>query len=233
MKENEIERLFKEGLNPFGMEIKKEQLRAFLIYLKELQEWNKKFNLTSIIRDEDIVIKHFIDSMTCILCFPPAKATLDSLKNLKSYTVLDIGSGAGFPGLPLKIYSSGIKLTLLDASRKKTFFLNHICKKLQLEDVLIVQNRAEICGRDANYREKYDIVVSRATGKLSTLVEYCLPFVKIDGIMIAQKGQDIKEELSGARKAIELLGGEIEEVRKINIESGLPQAEKRSLVIIK
>lgn len=235
----DIESLFKEGLSSLGLEIKEEKLRDFLIYLKELKEWNKRLNLTSITCEEDIVVKHFIDSLSCVLCFPyilaqKIRKDLNLSKRLnkfKPYIVLDVGSGAGFPGLPLKIYASGIKLTLLDSSRKKILFLNHICKKLQLKDVLIVQNRAEVCGRDPKYREKYEIVVSRAVGKLSFLVEYCLPFVKIDGIMIAQKGQDVKEELAEAEKAINLLGGRVKEVKRISLKSKRLEL-KRSLIVI-
>ncbi|MCK4533602.1 16S rRNA (guanine(527)-N(7))-methyltransferase RsmG [bacterium] len=234
-----IENLFKEGLSSLGIKINPGQLNAFLIYLEELKKWNKQFNLTSIVQDEDIIFKHFIDSLTCFCCFSsflPQKTEKDVglINNTdlwKTCRVLDIGSGAGFPGLPLKICVPEIKLTLLESSRKKTLFLKHICEKLQLKDVLILYNRAEICAKDLQYREKYEIVVSRAVGKLSFLVEYCLPFVKVNGIIIAQKGPAIEKELNEAEKAINLLGGKVKEIKKIALK--FEEIElKRNLVVI-
>ncbi len=234
-----IENLFKEGLSSLGIKINPGQLNSFLIYLEELKKWNEQFNLTAIVQDEDIIFKHFIDSLSCFLCFPHLLsrktekdfALINDTDLWKTCGVLDVGSGAGFPGLPLKICVPKINLTLLESSRKKTLFLKHICEKLQLRDVLILYNRAEICGRDLQYREKYEIVISRAVGKLSFLVEYCLPFVKVNGIMIAQKGPVVKKELNEAEKAINLLGGKVKDVKKINLK--LKKIElKRSLVVI-
>ncbi len=234
-----IENLFKEGLRSLGIKISFQQLNCFLLYLEELKKWNKQFNLTAIVQDEDIIFKHFIDSLSCFLCFPhllSRKTEKDvGLINdpdlRKTCGVLDVGSGAGFPGLPLKICFPEINLTLLESSRKKTLFLKHICKKLQLRDVLILYNRAEICGRDLQYREKYEIVVSRAVGKLSFLVEYCLPFVKLNGIMIAQKGPVVEKELNEAEKAINLLGGKVKEIKKIDLKFEKIEL-KRNLVVI-
>ena len=234
-----IENLLKEGLGSLGIKISFEQLNNFLVYLEELKSWNKQFNLTAIVQDEDIIFKHFVDSLTCFLCFSsflPQKTEEDfGLINdtdlWKTCRVLDVGSGAGFPGLPLKICVPKIKLTLLESSRKKTLFLKHICKKLQLRDVLVIHSRAEICGRELKYREKYEIVISRAVGKLSFLVEYCLPFVKVNGIMIAQKGPAVEKELNEAEKAINLLGGKVKEIKEINLK--LKKVEfKRNLVVI-
>ncbi len=234
-----IENLFKSGLGPLGIEIETEQLNNFLIYLEQLKEWNNQFNLTSIVQEKDIIIKHFIDSLTCFLCFPNifkqrfGKGFILSPSSnlLKDWKIMDVGSGAGFPGLPLKICVPEIKLTLLESSRKKALFLKHICKKLQLRDVLVLYNRAEICGRDLQYREKYEIVVSRAVGKLSFLAEYCLPFVKVNGIMIAQKGPAVEEELKGAEKAINILGGKIKEIKEIDLKFEKIEL-KRNLVVI-
>jgi 16S rRNA (guanine527-N7)-methyltransferase len=190
--------------------------RVFEIYLKELLEWNKKFNLTSITDPEEIKIKHFEDSLSI----------LPSL-HLKDQSVIDVGTGAGFPGIPLKIVCPEIRLTLLEATRKKVEFLKHIVSILNLQEVEIIWGRAEeiIKGK----RESFDLALSRAVAKLNVLCELCLPFVKINGMFIAFKEEKIEEEIKEAKAALETLGGRLKEVKKIK----LPNSEIiRSLVVI-
>ncbi|MDH5174661.1 MAG: 16S rRNA (guanine(527)-N(7))-methyltransferase RsmG [Elusimicrobiota bacterium] len=189
-----------------GVELACDQVEKFLLFLRELKRWNKKFNLTAINDEEEILVKHFIDSLSCLLGVP-------SKIYQKIRKIIDIGSGAGFPGIPLKIYEPKFDLTLLEATRKKVEFLQHISRKLGFERSLeVIHGRAEEYGRNGEYREKYDLAVSRAVSDLAILAEYCLPFVKIGGIFISQKGRDIAGELQKAGKAIVVLGGRIKKV---------------------
>jgi 16S rRNA (guanine527-N7)-methyltransferase len=183
---------------------------SFDIYLRELVEWNKKFNLTSITEPAAIRLKHFADSLLLL----PAIQLSDQM-------VVDIGAGAGFPGLPLKIACPGLKLTLVEATKKKVAFLEHIIKILGLKDTQAVWARAEEYA--LKNREKFDLAVARAVASLDTLCEYCLPLVKIGGLFVAYKEVGIEPEIEAAKQAILTLGGQIREVKKF------PQ---RSLVII-
>lgn len=188
----------------------------FEIYLKELLEWNKKFNLTAITDPEEIRIKHFEDSL----------ALLQTIK-LTNESVIDVGAGAGFPGIPLKIKCPDIKLTLLEATAKKVEFLRHIVAKLNLSDVKIIKGRAEEVGQEQ--KEIFEIAVSRAVAKLNVLAEYCLPFVKVNGLFIAYKENKVEDEVKESAKAIEALGGKLKEIKKVK----LPNSElTRSLIII-
>ncbi len=189
-----------------GIELAGNQVEKFLLFLRELKEWNLKFNLTAINDEEEILVKHFIDSLSCLSGIP-AKIYQEIRE------IIDIGSGAGFPGIPLKIYQPKFELTLLEATRKKVEFLQHISRKLGFERSLeVIHGRAEQYGRNGEYREKYDLAVSRAVSDLAILAEYCLPFVRIGGIFISQKGRDITDELRKASKTIEVLGGRIRKV---------------------
>ena len=188
----------------------------FDLYLKELLEWNKKFNLTAITDPKEIRIKHFEDSLTI----------LQTIK-LTNQSVIDVGTGAGFPGIPLKIVCPEIKLTLLEATQKKVEFLKHIVSVLSLQDVGIISGRAEEIAKGK--RESFDIAVSRAVAKLKVLCEYCLPFVKIGGMFIAYKEKEIEKEVEEAQKAIQILGGRLKEIKKVQIPSS---DIVRSLVII-
>ncbi len=188
----------------------------FNYYIDELLTWNKKFNLTAIIDPEEIRIKHFEDSLSI----------LQSI-HLTNEKIVDIGAGAGFPGIPLKIKCPNIKLALVEATKKKVKFLEHLVKKLDLKDVEVVWGRAEEIVKDK--RESFDIAVSRAVAKLNVLCEFCLPFVKIGGLFAAYKEAKVEEEVEEARNAIEILGGKLKEIRKIK----LPNSDiVRSLVII-
>ena len=202
----ELEKFFLTELEKRKISLSSFQLQQFFLYLRELKRWNQKINLTSIIGDKEIIVKHFIDSLSCSLAFPTM-----SDKRL-AINLLDVGSGAGFPGIPLKIYFPSIWLSLLESTQKKVNFLEYICKKLVLERVKILGGRAEEYGQREGYRQRYDIVVSRAVGKLDTLAELCLPFVKIGGIFVAQKGAEINKEFSTSVRAIEVMGGEIEKI---------------------
>ena len=190
--------------------------KLFEIYLKELLAWNQKFNLTSITDPGEIRLKHFEDSL----------ALLQILK-LTDESVVDIGAGAGFPGIPLKIVCPDIKLTLIEATRKKAEFLKHLVARLTLKEVAVLWGRAEEIAK--NKREAFDLAVSRAVAKLNILSEYCLPFVKIGGQFIAYKEEKVGAEAASAQKAIERLGGKIKAIIKVK----LPNSDlTRSLVLI-
>lgn len=206
-----IELLLKEALDRLGLDIKSKQIGKFDVYLMLLKEWNKKFNLTAITDDDEIIIKHFADSLACLLGIPESLC-------FKGCTLMDVGSGAGFPGIPLKLYNPNFKLALLEASRKKANFLKNVCCDLNLEAVEILTGRAEEYGRDPGHREKYDLVVGRAVAKLSVLVEYALPFLKREGVFVAQKGPEVTDELKEANPAIDLLGGVIKHIKPYELE---------------
>lgn len=210
-----------------GIELTKDQIGKFLLFLQELQEWNRKVNLTAINGEEEILVKHFIDSLFCLLGVP-------SKIYQKIRKVIDIGSGAGFPGIPLKIYQPRFELTLLEATRKKVEFMRYISGKLGFERSLkVIHGRAEKYGRNGEYREKYDLAVSRAVSNLAILAEYCLPFVKIGGIFISQKGREIKGELQKAGKAIEVLGGRINKIIPYKLSLRGEELERNLVVMDK
>ncbi|MGO1580492.1 MAG: 16S rRNA (guanine(527)-N(7))-methyltransferase RsmG [Peptoniphilaceae bacterium] len=188
-------------------------------YRDLMLEWNKKINLTAITEEKEVDIKHFLDSLS-----------LFKTKYLEGEkTLIDIGTGAGFPGIVLKTYNKDLKITLLDSLNKRIKFLNEVIDELKLDKIETVHGRAEELGRNKDFREKYDIATSRAVANLSTLLEYDLPFVKIGGYFIAMKGPEYKVELEKADNAIKKLGGELKEV----IEVELPMDIKHYLVIIK
>lgn len=192
-----MKNLLKEGCQQLGISLNDVQLDNFIKYMNLMLEWNENVNLTSITEPAEVVTKHFLDSLTPLGLLP------------ENATVADIGCGAGFPGLPLKLARNDINLTLLDSLAKRINFLNAVIDETNLTGVTCVHARAEDAGQDKNYREKYDVVVSRAVANLTTLCEYCLPFVKVGGRFIALKGPLAGEELASAKKAIRLLGGEL------------------------
>ena len=182
-----------------------------------LLEWNEKINLTAITEEKDIVLKHFIDSMT----------VLKYLKNNEK--IIDVGTGAGFPGIPIAIMNKECNITLLDSLNKRIIFLNDVIEKNNLKNVETIHGRVEEIGQDKKYREKYDISVSRAVANLSTLVEYLVPLVKVGGKIICMKGPDVEKEIEEAKYAIKELGGKIIQVDKFN----LPDSDiYRTIVII-
>jgi len=190
--------------------------KLFNLYLKELLEWNKKFNLTSITDPEEIKLKHFEDSLSI----------LQSL-HLINESVVDVGTGAGFPGIPLKIACPQIKLTLIESRQKKVAFLKHIVSLLKLQDVEIIWGRAEEVAKEK--REVFDLAVARALAKLNILSEYCLPLVKTNGLFVAYKDKAVEKEVEEASAAIKTMGGKVKEIKKVK----LPNSELvTSLVMI-
>jgi 16S rRNA (guanine527-N7)-methyltransferase len=205
-----------------GIHLSQTQIEQFETYYRELIAWNGKINLTSITDYEEVQTKHFLDSLTVISAF-------SSKHRERPPSTIDIGTGAGFPGIPLKIILPDISIMLLEATTKKTKFLEYLVTKLLLKDVDIVASRAEEIAHDTRYREKFDLVVSRAVASLPALVEFALPFCAIGGLFIAQKKGDITEEVAQSLKAITLLGGTLREVKSVELEE-LP--DNRTLVII-
>lgn len=206
------------GAKKLGLELTPTQLEQFSIYYQELIDWNQRMNLTKITGYEEVQIKHFLDSLTVTL----------ALKQ-EGFRLIDVGTGAGLPGIPLKILLPDIRLVLLEATAKKATFLHHLTGKLGLDDVEIVVGRAEEVAHQSQYREKFDIVLSRGVAPLPTLVELTLPFCAIGGSFIAQKKGAIDAETSQATRAISLLGGNLRERKRIELEEF---ADERWLVII-
>lgn len=209
---------FKQKLNEFDIKINDEQIKSFEKYMNLLLEWNEKINLTAITQPEEIKLKHFVDSLTVL------KYINDDDK------VIDIGTGAGFPGIPLKIMNENTKITLLDSLNKRINFLNIVIETLNLRNIQAIHGRAEEIARNKLYREKYDVAVSRAVANLSTLTEYMLPFVKIGGKCICMKGANVNEELERAQNAIKELGGEIERVDNFYLSDN---DNERNIIVIK
>lgn len=201
-----LKELLIKGTSEIGIKIDDAQAETFLKYKEILLEWNERVNLTSITDDQEVIIKHFIDSLTLL------KFTELSQKN-----VIDVGTGAGFPGLPLKIAESSIELTLLDSLNKRVNFLEEVKNILKFDNVTLIHGRAEDFGTRPEFREKFDISLSRAVANLATLCEYCLPFVKLNGYFISLKGPEIDNELKEGQNAIGILGGKVELVEKITL----------------
>ncbi len=219
MEEKEFEKILKEELQQIKIEITDLQVQQFYKYMNLLIEWNNKMNLTAITEPKEIILKHFVDSI--IAC--------KYLKNESN--LIDIGTGAGFPGIPLKIMKSNIHITLLDSLNKRTIFLKEVVKELELKNIEVYHGRAEEFGQNIKYREKFDVVTSRAVANLSTLVEYMLPFIKIQGLCICMKGSEVKEEISNAKNAIKLLGGKIEKIDEYYL--GNNEMKRNNIIILK
>lgn len=214
--------LIKKESEKLGIILSEYQIEQFYRYYELLTEWNKVMNLTAITEMDEVVIKHFVDSLSLV------KAVDDF--GMKETTVIDVGTGAGFPGIPLKIVYPTIRITLLDSLNKRIKFLEEVVKELKLDDVNMVHGRAEDYGRDKIYREQFDFCVSRAVANLSTLSEYCLAFVKKDGYFISYKSGKLEEELKAAKSAIKKLSSEVIDVTEFT----LPDSEAgRTLVKIK
>ncbi len=200
-------REFLEALADMGISLSDGQLAQFDRYYHLLLEWNEKMNLTAITDFTEVWQKHFLDSLTMI----GVREISDPV------TMIDVGTGAGFPGIPLKIVYPQIELTLLDSLNKRITFLNEVIRELGLTGVTAIHGRSEEIAKKPEYREQFDICVSRAVANLSTLSEYCLPFVKIGGCFISYKGSECKEELVSGRKAIRLLGGSVSQVMEFTV----------------
>ena len=213
--------MFKDELQKaaaeYGIALSDKQMEQFNRYFELLVEWNEKINLTAITEPKEVAIKHMIDSITAY----DEKIFQDGV------TVIDVGTGAGFPGLPLKIFCPEIKLTLMDSLNKRIKFLQTVVEELGLQDVECVHARAEEGARNKKYRESFDIAVSRAVARLPILCEYCLPFVKKGGHFIALKGMQFHEEAEEAAKAIKVMGGSKTEIRPVK----LPELDDKRAVI--
>ena len=210
------------GAQDLQLTLKAEQVDALRFYQHELVAWNQRFNLTAITDDAGIQIRHFLDSLSCLLA-------LERGERLRGKRVIDVGTGAGFPGLVLKIVCPGIQLTLLEATAKKVSFLEHMIDTLGLEGVTAVKGRAEELGQDPEHRESYDWALARAVADLPILAEYLLPLVKINGRMLAQKGENAPEEVHRSESAFQQLGGRLRKLVQVELR-GL--AETRYLVIV-
>ncbi|MBS4881555.1 MAG: 16S rRNA (guanine(527)-N(7))-methyltransferase RsmG [Peptoniphilus harei] len=204
-------------MEDYGLDTK--NIDKFEKYKELILEYNKHTNLTRITEDDEFNVKHFLDSLSLF------KTDLF----VKDKKIIDIGTGAGFPGLPLKLYNEALDITLLDSLRKRIDFLDGVIEELGLKKIRAIHARAEEIARDPNYRESYDIAVSRAVANLSTLTEYAMAFVKVGGYFISQKGPEYKEELKSAKRAIELMGGEVKDV----IHTPLPNDIDHYIIVIK
>jgi len=214
-----METLARDAKALFNVHLSGRQVTALLTYEKELLEWNQKFNLTAIRDAESIRTKHFLDSFSCVLAWkasPPNQ-------------LIDVGTGAGFPGIPLKILYPSLKLTLVESVGKKAMFCQHIVRVLRLEHVEVIQARAEDLGQDPAHREKHDWAIARAVANLNVLSEYLIPLVKIGGAILAQKGESGPAEAQSAEEVMKLLGGKLKQLIPVNLPG---VADDRYLVVV-
>ncbi len=214
-----MDKLAQHAQELFHIHLTGRQVMALVTYERELLDWNKKFNLTAIRDSESIRTKHFLDSFSCVLAWganPPRR-------------LIDIGTGAGFPGLPLKVLYPAMKLTLVESVGKKAMFCEHIVRMLGMENVEVIKGRAEDIGHNPEHREKYDWAVARAVAGLNVLVEYLLPLLRMGGSMIAQKGESGPAEAQLAEPAMKLLGGKLRQVIPVNLPG---VADDRFLLVI-
>lgn len=210
--------MLKKGLEDLGIDVKDKMLEDFRIYREILVDWNQKMNLTGIEEEKEVYIKHFLDSIS-------------STKNgyiKDGVSIIDVGTGAGFPGLPLKICLNNVKLTLLDSLNKRINFLQEVSNNLEIEDIKFIHGRAEDFGKDEAYRQKYDVATARAVAGLPVLMEFCVPFVKVGGYFVCLKGPNANLELEESKAAMEVLG--IEFVEKIDIE--LPESDLKHNILV-
>jgi 16S rRNA (guanine527-N7)-methyltransferase len=209
-----------ESQSYIGSPLTEQQKKAFDVFEAELMSWNEKFNLTAIRDAEGIRIKHFLDSLTC----------LSVMKPLHNERIIDVGTGAGFPGIPLKIIYPGLKLTLVESVGKKAGFCKHMVETLHLDNVDVLTLRAEEVGRLPNHRAQYDWALARAVASLPILLEYLVPLLKIGGQMLAQKGESAHAEAQASENALKLLGAQLQKIEKITLPGVV---DERFLVVVK
>ncbi len=216
---------FQKKSRIFEIDLSEEQIQKFMDYYELLVEWNSFMNLTAITDFDEVILKHFVDSLAVF----QVSAFREKVKS-GEISLIDIGTGAGFPGIPLKIVFPDMKVTLLDSLNKRIKFLDTVIEKLDLKNIETVHGRAEDLAGKKDYREQYDFCVSRAVANLSTLTELCIPFVKNGGYFISYKSEKVKEELSAGKRAVEILGGNILDI----FEYQLPDSDmSRNLLLIK
>lgn len=213
--------ILRQGAGQLGLQLSTLHLERFQILYEELYSWNERLNLTAITGYQDVQTRHLLDSLSCLLAFPTGQQP-DTIPDAipvqrpgHALRCIDVGTGAGFPGLPLRILLPDLRLTLLESVGKKVTWLQYIVRRLGLSDVEIVQGRAEEIGRDAAHRERYDVVVARAVAPLNVLAEYCLPFCRKGGRFVAPKGEDAVHEAREAEAAIHALGGRLVAVKRV------------------
>jgi 16S rRNA (guanine527-N7)-methyltransferase len=196
-----------QAANEYSLSLTEEQLTNFTQYFEMLIEWNEKINLTAITDPKEVAVKHMIDSLSCY----------DEGIFKHGAKIIDVGTGAGFPGLPLRIFRPDLKLTLFDSLNKRILFLKEVAQKLEINNIEFIHSRAEDGGRNKQLREQYDVAVSRAVARLSVLSEWCLPFVAVGGFFIALKGSQYSQEIKESTNALRLLGGEIVKIENIKL----------------
>ena len=214
-----MEKLVQDVQNLTGLHLTPRQVAAFQLYEQELLDWNSRFNLTAIRDVEGVRTKHFLDSLSCLLV----------MRDKPLRRLIDIGTGAGFPGIPLKIVIPNLQLTLVESVGKKADFCRHVVEALKLDNVQVVIARAEESGQNPAFREQFDWAAARAVANLTTLVEFLLPLVKIGGAMLAQKGESGPAEAHAAEKALQILGGRLRQVIPVTLPG---VAEDRYLIVI-
>ncbi len=214
-----LEEVLLEGAEALGIVLEREMLKLFGDYYRILMEGSRKHNLTSIRGEREVAVKHFLDSLTCA-----------KVADIDGREVVDLGTGAGLPGIPLKIYQPGAKLLLVDSVKKKVDFVRSLIEKLGLEGIRARRDRAEAMGSSGDYRERSDVVVSRAVAPLNVLAELCLPLIRVGGCFLAMKGPAVEEEIAAGHNALILMGGELERVESIKLPV---VAEERKIVLVR
>ena len=215
----EFKNRLQESFQTQKIDVSEKQCKKFFEYMKLLIEWNEKINLTAIVEPGQVITKHFLDLLTIL-----------NYIGTKQQKIIDVGTGAGFPGIPIKIMDDLSEITLLDSLNKRIIFLQEVINKNNLKNIRAIHGRAEDFGQDKLYREKYDVCVARAVAPMNILVEYLLPFARVNGICICMKGANIEEELEEAKKAINLLGGKIEKVESFGLSGS---EDRRNIIIIR
>lgn len=210
--------ILKDGLKEFGIEVNEKMIEDFSKYREILVEWNQKMNLTGIEDEREVFIKHFLDSVSIF--------SGNYIKD--NMSLIDVGTGAGFPGLPIKIANRSLNITLLDSLNKRINFLKEVCENIDVDDIEFIHGRAEDFGQDEKYREKFDVATARAVAGLPILMEFCVPFVKLGGYFICLKGPSVDLELEESKVAIETLG--LEFVEKIDIK--LPETDLKHNILV-